>query len=87
MIVCPAREIAAYSYPDEWNLPLQTGPILLLSAFGSERRLTTALGEKRNALVATLADELLAIHTAEGSKTSVLVALAHKEGKKVTRLS
>ncbi len=56
--------------PAEWKAPLTEGHLLLLSPFtGNNRRPTVGLAEKRNELVAALADGIFVTHAAPGSKT------------------
>jgi hypothetical protein len=56
--------------PAEWKAPLAEGRILLLSPFAEKlHRITVNLAQKRNELVAALADEVFVAHAAPGSKT------------------
>ena len=56
--------------PSEWKTPLAEGRLLLLSPFAEKlRRVTANLAQKRNELVAALADEIFVVHAAPGSKT------------------
>ena len=57
----------------EWREGVGAGRILLLSPFEpSQRRLTAALSEQRNKLVAALADEVCFAHATPGGKTARL---------------
>ena len=60
--------------PLEWREGVGGGRILLLSPFEpSQRRLTAALSEQRNRLVAALANEVYFAHTSPGGKTAALL--------------
>ncbi len=86
-IVCPAREITRYRWPADWNEPLQNGRMLLVSPFITERRPTAANGERRNRLVALLADQIVVIHAEAGGRIEALIDYCKRQGKKVTCLS
>ncbi len=69
VIVCPARSIERMRMPSEWKAPLAEGRLLLLSPFAKKlRRITADLAQKRNELVAALADAVFVAHAAPGSK-------------------
>ena len=56
--------------PSAWKTPLAEGRLLLLSPFSEKlRRVTADLAQKRNELVAALADAVFVAHAAPGSKT------------------
>lgn len=56
--------------PSEWQAPLTEGRLLLLFPFVEKlRRITADLAQKRNKLVAALADAVFVAHAAPGSKT------------------
>ena len=71
---CPGDAIlGAMDQAQKWREGIGAGRILLLSSFdSSQRRLTTALSEQRNKLVAALADEVYFAHTTPGGKTARL---------------
>lgn len=73
VVICPAREITQYRYPELWDAALAAGQLLMLSLCASEKRATVALAEKRNVFVAALADSLVVIHAPEGSRTNTIV--------------
>ncbi len=74
IIICPARSLERMRIPMEWRDGVGAGRILLLSPFeASQRRLTAALSEHRNKLVAALAGEVYFAHTTPGGKTARLV--------------
>jgi predicted Rossmann fold nucleotide-binding protein DprA/Smf involved in DNA uptake len=73
IIICPARSLERMRIPKEWQEGVKAGQILLFSPFGSsQHRLTTALSERRNKLVAALADEVYFAHITPGGKTARL---------------
>jgi predicted Rossmann fold nucleotide-binding protein DprA/Smf involved in DNA uptake len=73
IIICPARSLSKMRIPMEWHEGIGAGRILLLSPFeSSQRRLTTALSEHRNKLVAALSDEVYFVHITPGGKTARL---------------
>ena len=75
VIICPARSLEGMRIPREWREGIDAGRILLLSPFDpSQRRLTAALSEQRNRLVAAMADEVYFAHTTPGGKTARLAA-------------
>ncbi len=70
VIFCPARSLDGISITAEKKTALAQGRLLLLSAFtAEERRPTTNRAQKRNTLVAALADIVFAAHAAPGGKT------------------
>ncbi len=84
LIICPARSIEGMRIPLAWRKHLEQGRLLILSPFGEgQRRMTAKLAERRNAFVAALADEVLFIHAAEGSKARELADRCKVEGKTV----
>jgi len=73
IVICPARSLEKMRIPMEWRESIGAGRILLLSPFeSSQRRLTTALSEQRNKLVAALADEVYFAHITPDGKTARL---------------
>lgn len=86
VIVCPAREIARYRWPEEWDEPLREGRLVLLSPFKAERRPTAATGERRNRLVLELSDDLVVIHAEPGGRIEGLLADGTAVGKKILEL-
>jgi predicted Rossmann fold nucleotide-binding protein DprA/Smf involved in DNA uptake len=73
IIICPARSLERMRIPMGWREDIGAGRILLLSPFeSSQRRLTAALSEHRNKMVAALADEVYFAHIAFGGKTARL---------------
>jgi predicted Rossmann fold nucleotide-binding protein DprA/Smf involved in DNA uptake len=68
IIICPARGLPQI-IPPELRPPLAAGRLLILTPFPeTERRVTAALADRRNALVAALADETWFAHIAPGGK-------------------
>jgi len=67
--------------PTEWREGIKTGRILLLSPFeSSQRRLTAALSEQRNKLVAALYQEVYFPHITPGGSNYRLSKLIEKWG-------
>ncbi len=66
LIICPARALPK-RLPLEWRQPLADGRLLILSAFSdTETRVTAELAERRNELVAALADDACFAHITPG---------------------
>ncbi len=84
VVICPAREITHYRYPESWEPALASGQLLMLSPFATDKRATAVLAEKRSAFVAALSDALVVIHGPEGSRTRAAVEQA--ANKPVTEL-
>ena len=69
IIICPARSLAARRLPVAWRAPIARGRLLLLSPFDEkDRRATADLAQRRNELVAALADEIVIAHAAADSR-------------------
>jgi len=69
IIISLARAFGNYRLPAEWQEALETGRLLLLSAFEKRpRRSDTRTTRRRNKLVAALADEVLIIHATPGGQ-------------------
>ena len=72
IILCPARALPR-RIPAEWQTPLDAGRLLILSGFTpAEKRVTTELAARRNALVAALADEVSFAHITPGGQSDRL---------------
>ncbi len=72
IILCPARALPQ-RIPAEWQTPLAEGRLLILSGFtAAEKRVTTELATRRNALVAALADEVCFAHITPGGQSERL---------------
>ncbi len=72
IILCPARALPS-RIPAEWQTPVANGRLLILSGFtAAEKRVTTELATRRNALVAALADEVWFAHIARGGRSEHL---------------
>lgn len=73
IIICPVRSLEGMRIPKRWQEGIKAGRILLLSPFeASQNRLTAALAEQRNLMVAALADEVYFGHITPGGKTARL---------------
>lgn len=73
VIICPARSVERMRLPAVWTGPLVEGRLLVASPFADgENRVTGDKANRRNYFVASLADEVLVIYAAPGSKTLTL---------------
>lgn len=73
IIICPARSLEGMRIPVEWHNGIEAGRVLLLSPFDpSKRRLTAALSEQRNLIVAALANEVYFAYIIPNGRTSQL---------------
>lgn len=73
IIICPARSIERMRIRPELRGPLDQGRLLILSPFpAKERRISADRAEARNRFVAALADAILIVHAAPGSRTERL---------------
>ncbi|MBU1904358.1 MAG: hypothetical protein KJ573_12300, partial [Proteobacteria bacterium] len=88
IIICPARSLERMRISKEWREGIRAGRILLLSPFEpSNRRLTAALSEQRNKLVAALADDVFFAHTTPGGKTARLAEQVSGWGNSIRGLA
>ena len=70
IIICPARSLTKLRIRTEYKKPLDEGRLLLLSFFRSHRhRSDVSMALNRNRFVAALADKILILYAAPGSKT------------------
>ena len=84
IIVCPARGLAARVAP-ELRAPLTAGRLLVLTPFpASERRVTHELAERRNRVVAAIADEVWFAHIAPGGQTEQLAGTIARWSQRTT---
>ena len=82
IILCPARSIENMRLNPAWKGALAEGRLLLLPAFDSKyRRSTAVLANQRNAFVAALADKICIAHASEGSKTLQFAQQVSEWGK------
>lgn len=73
VVICPARGIENMRLPKAWRDGIDNGRLLLLSAFPKNiRRPTAAFADRRNQLVAALADEIAFFHITPGGKMDKL---------------
>lgn len=87
VIICPARGIASMRLPAEWTGPLAEGRLLIASPFADgQNRVTGDKANRRNYFVASLADEVLVIYAAPGSKTLTLCREIIASGKPLLTL-
>jgi predicted Rossmann fold nucleotide-binding protein DprA/Smf involved in DNA uptake len=84
IVYCPARSIEGMRLKPEFREPVEQGRLLILSSFPSkERRMTAERAEVRNRFVANLADAVLFIHAAPGSRTEALCREEAGSGKPI----
>lgn len=73
IIICPARSIETMRLPKEWRSGIEAGRSLLLSPFPPNvRRATVDQAERRNRLIAALADEVVFAFVAPGGQAARL---------------
>lgn len=73
VIICPARSIPTRP-PPEWRAPMSEGRLLLLSFFkDGPRRPTTETAQRRNTLVAALADDVYIPYASPGGHLQPLL--------------
>ncbi len=81
IVICPARSIETMRLPRDWRAGIDSGRLLLLSAFPKNiRRPTAATADRRNQLVAALADEIDFFHITPGGKMDKLRTQAEAWG-------
>ncbi|HQQ01281.1 MAG TPA: DNA-processing protein DprA [bacterium] len=81
IILCPARAIEAMRIPKEWRGHLEAGLFLILSPFEqSPTRPTTQSAQKRNGLIAALADRAILPHAEPGGETDRIRLLLEQLG-------
>jgi predicted Rossmann fold nucleotide-binding protein DprA/Smf involved in DNA uptake len=82
LILCPARSLENWRIPPEYRQPLEDGRMLLLSPFSpTQRRVTGETALTRNLVAAALAETVLVIHAAPGSKTEAFCRELLRWGK------
>jgi len=88
IVVCPARGLADVRTPAAWRMPIETGRMLLLSAFAADiKRADRANASHRNLLAASLANDILIIHAEPGSKIEALYVRIQANGKTIKILT
>lgn len=88
VVICPGRSIDRMRLPSAWQKSISEHRLLLLSSFEpGERRATRALAEKRNKLVAAVADSILVAHASVGGKTEQLSLEQLAIGKRIYTLA
>lgn len=74
VILCPARGLEGMRLAADWKGALEAGRLLLLSPFADgPRRVTRQSAQRRNALVAALANRALVVHAAPGGQVAQVV--------------
>jgi predicted Rossmann fold nucleotide-binding protein DprA/Smf involved in DNA uptake len=87
MICILGRSLIGACISAEWKTLVEEERLLLVSSFDKQyNRLTQSLSEKRNELVAALADELWILHASPGSRTESLALNMTRSGKDVFTL-
>jgi len=87
-IVVVGRSLIGARIPVEWQSSVEHREMLLVSAFKKgSKRLTSPLANKRNELVAAMADTVWIPHAAPASKTELLAWRLLKNGMRVFTLS
>lgn len=82
VIICPARNIDGLRIPSAWKIPVDESRLLILSPFDQKyRRITAALGEKRNEFVAATADRIFVAYATPGGKTEQFCRKIARWGK------
>lgn len=71
VILCPARSIERMRIPKDWRPDIRSGRLLILSGTSPpQHRMTKALADARNLLVAALAEDAFVAYIAPGGKTA-----------------
>ncbi len=84
LILCPARSIVNWRMPAEYRPPWEAERLLILSPFSStQRRITIDTAMTRNLIAAALADTVLIVYAALGSKTGAFCREVLRWGKPV----
>ena len=84
LVVCPARSIENMRIPKNWQEAIDNDRLLLLSFFEKkDRRVTAALSEQRNRIVALLAKDVFVAHAAPGSRSETLCRDTIEGGKTI----
>lgn len=80
IVICPAHGLPL-RLPPTWRDPLATGRMLIVTPFGpAVRRATREFADRRNLLVAALADELWFAHITPGGQMARLAQRAAQWG-------
>jgi len=84
LVVCPARGLKTFRVPVAWQKPMSDGRLAVVSPFPeSVRRNNRELAAKRNEFVAGLAQKVVIVHAATGSKLLDLAGKLVSSGKPV----
>lgn len=83
VVICPAHGLPL-RLPPAWREPLATGRLLIVTPFGpAARRATREFADRRNLLVAALAEELWFAHITPGGQMARLAQRAAQWGAAV----
>ncbi|MDJ0667431.1 MAG: hypothetical protein QNJ61_09135 [Desulfobacterales bacterium] len=84
IVVCAARSIENMRIPNAWKVAIDNDRLLVLSPFVKKfKRVTSALSDARNRLVARLASHVFIPYTAPGSRTEMLAKCIKKTGNQI----
>ena len=87
VVICPARSIENMRIPIEWRPAFEEERLLVLSPFPPhQRRPTAETAERRNDLIAKLAQRVFIAHAALGGKTEAFVHKLVSLGKPLLTL-
>lgn len=83
LIVCPARSLTGMRLSADWQKAIAAERMLLLSPFTAvgQTRQSARFAERRNDFVLSLAEQILLLHAAPGSRTEAAVTSAQQQGK------
>lgn len=81
IIICPARAIGAMRIPAECRSAFEAGRMLFLSPFADQpKRVTKESAERRNEVVAALADDAFVAHVTRGGQMERIAAMLERWG-------
>jgi predicted Rossmann fold nucleotide-binding protein DprA/Smf involved in DNA uptake len=84
IVVCPARGVERMRVPAAWKTPIDQSRLLVLSPFSRQyNRPTVPLAEKRNRLVAEIAQGIFVAHAAPESKTDAFCRRLLEAGRQL----
>ena len=72
IIYCPARSLEKMRLSKEHKAAVESDRLIILSPFHNQHRMTSAIAQKRNQFVTTLADAVFIAYAAPDSKTEAL---------------
>jgi len=88
LVICPARGLDGMRVPVAWQAGIESGRLLVISAFAANiKRPNAAMASQRNLFACALASEVLIIHAEDGSKIKALYGIMQSNGKVVRILA